>query len=226
LVTTLAHDLRNYLAPLRAHLDLMLLRAQRFQRAEDVRDAEEALRGIERFTRLIEDLLDVARIDQGLFALNLQLVELGTLVREVALALQGPDQQILVEGDEILPAWVDANRLRQAIENLVGNALRHGAGTPVTVTVAREMRENHPWGVFAVTDQGPGVPVAQQPSLFRRFAGDGKAMGLGLGLYLAREIVVAHGGELSLDPTYSNGARFCIEIPMDGRQNGSHLQFP
>src|SRR5207248_7179487 len=102
-----------------------------------------------------------------------------------------PDE-LKVEGD---PA-----RIRQAIENLLANALKHSPdGVPVEIEVAREKREDGAWAVISVKDGGPGIPSDLRPRLFTRFASGPNSTGLGLGLYLAHNIARAHGGALTLD---------------------------
>ena len=109
----------------------------------------------------------------------------------------------------------DADRLRQALENLLGNALRHSPeGMPVIVEVTTERRENTTWAVITVQDAGPGIAPDLLPRLFTRFASGGNTKGLGLGLYLARGIAIAHGGTLTADAIPSKGASFRLALPL------------
>lgn len=139
LVTVVAHDLRNYLTPLKARVDLLHRRALRRKSQRDVRDAEVAVREIERLSRLITNLLDVSRIEQGLFALELRPVDLVALMQELADSLTVPLTPIQVrlpaQMDELV-VIADGDRLRQALENLLANALRHAPPeTPITLAL-------------------------------------------------------------------------------------------
>src|SRR5687768_10651184 len=96
LVTVLAHDLRNYLSPLHMRLELMRVRAQRDGREEDVRDAEIAASAVMRLGNLVSDILDVARIDQGVFSIEPSLLDLGELVRDTAAMLATPERPVSV----------------------------------------------------------------------------------------------------------------------------------
>jgi two-component system, OmpR family, sensor kinase len=215
LVTTLAHDLRNYITPLRARVEFLARRARREQRLDDLRDATEALAQLDRFLRLIKDLLDVARIEQGLLGLNPQLTDLAALIQQAVDAVQQPGVAISVATPDLLPGEVDADRLRQAVENLVANALHHSPpGAAVAVTVDQEVRDDGPWAVILVHDEGPGIPPATRPHLFERFQHGPGSQGLGLGLYLARQIAQAHGGDLTLADGYQTGAHFQLAVPI------------
>lgn len=217
LVTVLAHDLGNQLAPLQTRIDLLRRRAQREGRELDLRDAGEAARSLLRFRRLIADLLDVGRIEQGLFGIEPRPFDLAVLVRETADTLGLGRGAIEVRTPARLEVRADPDRIRQALENLLTNAVKHSpAGTPVLLTVDEAERAGARCAVVGVADQGPGIPPALVPRLFDRFARGPGSSGLGLGLYLAHQIAAAHGGSLTVDPNRSAGARFVLELPAAG----------
>ncbi|HYO52451.1 GAF domain-containing sensor histidine kinase [Archangium sp.] len=214
LITVLAHDMGNYLAPLRARVELIRRRAVRAQSADDLRDAEAALTSIEAIARLTSDLLDVGRLDQGLFTLRVQPLDVMRLVQEVVEAAKGPGREVQHRGPEELLLVADPERLRQALSNLVANALKHSpAGLPVVVEVERQTRMDGSWVVLSVIDQGPGVPPHLLPRLFERFVHGPGSSGLGLGLYLARQIATLHGGTLEVHSSPGRGARFELALP-------------
>ena len=218
LVTVLAHDLRNHLTPLVTRLDLLRRRARREDRALDLRDAEAATEALDRFRRLIVDLLDVSRLERGLFALDLQPVNLADLVRETAAAFVTDTTGVSVEApDEVIVA-VDPDRLRQALENVLANAMRYSPpGAPVNVVVERDDGRDGRWTVVEVSDHGPGIPPALLPHLFTRFGRGPDSTGLGLGLYLASQITAAHGGRLSAASPPGQGAVFRFALPLEDR---------
>ena len=138
LVTVVAHDLRNFLSPLSLRLEVIRHRAEGEQRAEDLRDAQAASRTIGRLGQLVNDLLDVTRIDQGVFHLQPQLIDLGALTAEIAATLESQEHPILVrvqEGGRILVA-ADPARMRQCLENLIANAVQQSPrGSAVSIFV-------------------------------------------------------------------------------------------
>jgi two-component system, OmpR family, sensor kinase len=215
LVTVLAHDLRNHLSPLLGRLQLIRRRAVRLDQPDTRRDAEEALAELRRLERLIGDLLDVARLDQGLFHLERRPVDLADLARTTAATLQTAETPIDVRAPEELVAVVDPDRLRQALENLLANARAHSPeGAVVTLAVAPETQAGQAWATLTVGDQGPGIAPELAPRLFTRFAGGPGSDGLGLGLYLAHAIAAAHGGTLTADAHPGTGACFTLAVPV------------
>ncbi len=215
LITILAHDLRAPLTPVQGYLSMLQQTAEREGQEQYVRYAERAQRGVKSLERMLNDLLDTTRLEQGLFELTLEPVGLAALVRETADLLRSPTAPIEVRAPEGLLAMADANRLRQALENLLSNALRHSPdGMPVIVEVSSERREYMTWAAITVQDAGPGIAPDLLPRLFTRFASGGNTRGLGLGLYLARGIAVAHGGTLTVDSTPGKGASFRLELPL------------
>jgi signal transduction histidine kinase len=216
LIATLAHDLGNILVPIKGRIELLQRRARREDRPRDLRDVEEAARAVNRVVSLVADLLDSSRLDEGLFALNRQPVDFIDLVRETCAALTTTAVPIRVDvsSPDVVLA-VDPNRIRQALENVLSNAIKFSpAGSAVDVELAVELAGAGCWAVLTVTDQGPGIPPDLFPRLFDRFARGPGSSGLGIGLYLASRIVAAHGGTLTADPTRNIGARFQMKLPL------------
>ena len=217
LVTILAHDLQNLLTPLRAHLDYIARHVQRGNAQEALRSQAAAASTVARLSSLIDDLLDAARLEQGLFALATQPLDLAELARDTAAAAGGATVPVEVWASGELVIMADPDRLRQALENLVGNAVKHSpAGQPVTVELATEERAGRRWAELTVADRGRGIPPELLPRLFERFAAGPGSAGLGLGLYLARGIAAAHGGTLTVETAPGAGARFTLALPTDG----------
>src|SRR5687768_43048 len=219
LVAVVAHDLRNFLGPLSLRLEVIRHRAEGEQRAEDLRDAQAASRTVGRLGQLINDLLDVTRIDQGVFHRQPQLGDLGALTAELAATLESPQHPILLrvqEGGRILVA-ADPARLRQCLENLIANAVQQspkGAAVSIFVKLRKAERENDTV-LVEIVDEGSGIPSEMLPRLFDRYVtGEGRSGGLGLGLYLAKRVAAVHGGDLTVEPPPGKGARFILSLPV------------
>lgn len=215
LVTVLAHDLRNHLSPLAMRLELLRMRAERDGRTAELGDLRAAIRSMARLSALVADILDVARIDQGLFRLELERVNLSSLVRDAASVLGSEQHVVQVRAPEDVVVPADPARLRQCVENLVSNAIAHSpSSAPVLVNVGRARHESGTFAFVDVIDEGPGVPPEMLPRMFQRFVtGERQRGGLGLGLYLAKRIAVGHGGDLTVDSPPGRGARFSLRLP-------------
>jgi len=217
LVTVLAHDLRNLMAPLDTRLHLLQRRAEAEGRHADVADVQGAQQALARVRTLVSDILDVARIEKGLFHGVPRPVDIVTLIEGVAGTLSDPTHpvNVRVQAPDRLVVVADDARLRQCIENLVANAIQKSPkDAGVDVLVRSEIRDTGEWAIVDVIDQGPGVPEQLLPHIFNRYVsgapGEG---GLGLGLYLARQIAVMHGGDLSVESPPGKGARFTLSLP-------------
>ncbi|AKV00435.1 Sensory box histidine kinase [Labilithrix luteola] len=161
LLTVLAHDLRNYLSPIVMRLNLVGRRSAQEHRDDDTHDVERALKALDRLGNLISSLLDVARIDEGLFEIAPQPIDLRALVQDAVQVLSTPQRPIALHACEELLAYADETRLRQCIDNLLSNALKHSpCDAPVTVNVSKQAHEGGSWGRIDVVDEGPGIPTS------------------------------------------------------------------
>jgi two-component system sensor histidine kinase ResE len=174
----------------------------------------------QRLKRLVEELLDLARLDAGQAALSLASVDLTALLADVVDRMQPPAQEKGVRLSAqvgALPALVaDGDRLAQVFTNLIDNAIKH---TPAggEVRVAAEAQAE--FISVSVEDSGTGIPVADLERIFERFyqvdrsRRSGPERGAGLGLAISREIVVAHGGAISAESRPGLGSRFTLRLP-------------
>ncbi|MDQ6934363.1 MAG: ATP-binding protein [Actinomycetota bacterium] len=205
-----SHELRTPLAALRTELELALRRPRS---AEDLRMAvESAAEETERLSRLADDLLLIARADQGKLPVRMAAIDLGELMARVMRGISWPlGRQVAVDYGGVRQMTGDALRIEQALRNLLDNALRHGAGdvslTAVAVTGGVELH---------VRDHGPGMPVEFVPRAFERFsrADDSRGPhGAGLGLSIVQAVAVAHGGTATAANMTSGGADVWLTIP-------------
>lgn len=215
LLTIAAHDIRNYLTPMRGRIALLRQRAIREHRQIDIRDFAALEQSIERLSLLAANVLDVARLDAGLFTVYPRQVDLVELARETAGTMENGTVKVRVQSPVAnLTIKADPERVRQALENLVGNAVRYSPddGT-VLIRIARNTADKKDWVTLTIEDQGPGVPAELLPHLFAPLHVGPGSVGLGLGLYLARKIAVAHGGSLAIQSPPGGGARFVLTFP-------------
>jgi two-component system sensor histidine kinase KdpD len=217
LLTAVSHDLRSPLASAKA--SVTSLRSDRVQwsdqaRAELLETADESL---DRLTRLIENLLDLSRLEAGALAVSLAPVALDEVVPLVLDAL-GPDgSRVVVDVSERLPeAYADAVLLERVLVNLLANALRYSpAGRPPLVAASC-----HAGSVeIRVVDRGPGVPEEQRERMFAAFQRLGdrdSSTGVGLGLALSQGLTMAMGGSLAADDTPGGGLTMTVTLPLVG----------
>lgn len=210
LLVVFSHDLRNHLWAQSLRLSALLERARASGREDDVADLTAVRAGVQRLEQLAKDLLDVERLERDLFVWRPAQVDLAALVRETARVLSPGGAAIRVEGPEAMLVEVDPAAVRQALENLVSNALRYSPpGEPVELGLARDGSRV----VVTVRDHGPGIAVDVLPRLFQRFTRGRDSAGLGIGLYLARKLVEAHGGSLEAVAPDGRGACFRVTLP-------------
>jgi PAS domain S-box-containing protein len=168
-----------------------------------------------RLRRLLQDLLTASRLQSSALEVQKTPVTISDVVADSLATVQSthPDAQVSFVGDPALTVEGDRDRLAQAVDNLVTNALRHGM-SPVTV----DTEADDATVTILVSDSGAGVPAAMQPRLFERFAtGQGRG-GTGLGLFIVRELAHAHGGDAFYDPPgpAHPAGRFCVRLPRPG----------
>ena len=214
LITVLAHDLRNFVFPVDFRLNLLRKRAENEGREADLRDLSLALKSVGRVQRLIDEILDMARLERGVFGIEVKPVDIVTLTREVVDAMSTPEHPISVKAAEKVMAVADSARIRQGLENLLSNAIKHSpAGAAVTVIIGKRGSETGECARVEIIDEGPGVPDEVLPRIFEPFVtGEGRKGGLGLGLYLAKRIAVMHGGDLTVERNPGKGARFVLTL--------------
>jgi signal transduction histidine kinase len=210
LVATVAHELRSPLTGVKGFTATLLSRWDRFTDSQRRLMLQTVDSDADRLSRLIGELLDVARIDLGRLQVRAEPADLEALVRRVLDNIAaGTSRQVRLSSEQPLPTvWVDVDRLTQVITNLVENALRHGGGT------ADVLLRGMDGGVqLTVEDDGPGVPVELRTRVFTRFWTSGGKGGTGLGLYIVAGVVDAHRGRISISDAPSGGARVEVWLP-------------
>lgn len=215
-----AHELKTPMTGLRGSAQLLLRLFDQFGAPSD----ERILRRLTvinqqsaKMSRLVDQLLDVTRIEAGRLTLDRAATDVVAVVQGIAAAAQarGDRHVITVQAEGHLIASVDALRLEQVVTNLLDNAIRYSpSGGPIDVVVRSSASKQV---TIAVTDHGIGIPPEHRSRVFDRFyqAHAGRHLGgMGLGLYISREIVELHGGTLDAEFPFEGGTRFVVRLPI------------
>ena len=223
LVSTVAHELRSPLTSVKGFTATLLAKWERFTDDQKRVMLETVNADADRVTRLITELLDVSRIESGRMEVHRQLVSVPERAEKIVagrVAAGDPaDRYRVVVCDGLPETWLDADKVDQILGNLIENAVRHGAGT---VTVVVEPQENvgtrAVWpgsdGIaVSVRDEGDGVEPELVPRIFRQFWRAKRRSGAGLGLYIVKGLVEAHGGTITVQRAPGGGAEFRFTMP-------------
>jgi signal transduction histidine kinase len=206
-----AHEVRNPLGILRGQVELARERVPADAKPRERERFDEMLEEVDRLNRITQEFLALAR-DMPIEKTPVELGKLATeIIDDVRKAPAAKDAKLDVRAPEPIEVQADAGRLRQAVLNLVLNAVQVGGpGVAVTVEVARASGRAR----ITIADDGPGVPAEIAPTLFEPFVGSRKG-GSGLGLAVARRIAERHDGTLELESRPGErGARFSIYLPV------------
>ncbi|HEU5349663.1 MAG TPA: HAMP domain-containing sensor histidine kinase [Ktedonobacterales bacterium] len=212
------HDLRNPITVLKSQVQLLQRRLSREEgRADDLRDLNRMAYQIERLNVGLDTFLEAARIRQGRFYLMPDTCDLTSIVRRLATTYASASRAHTVTFDvpnePIMAKW-DMTRVELALAELLTNALKFTAQGDVTIRVTREP----PFARVTVTDTGPGVPPGEESDIFEEnvTGSNMENAGIGLGLYVAREIVRQHGGDIGIITPPEGGASFWFTLPLAG----------
>lgn len=218
LIATVAHELRSPLTSVKGFTATLLAKWQRFTDDQKRLMLETVDADANRVTRLIAELLDISRIDSGRLELRRQPVDVVAAVRrhvEAHTAAGRPAERFVTRVTGPLPRlWADPDKIDQVLGNLLENAVRHGEGT-VTIDVApAPVRGGEEGTAVTVSDEGPGIPEESMGRVFTRFWRGSRRGGTGLGLYIVKGIVEAHGGTITVGRSPGDGAEFRFTLPV------------
>ncbi|MCD0450709.1 PAS domain-containing protein [Actinocorallia sp. API 0066] len=214
LVSTVAHELRSPLTSVKGFTATLLAKWHRFNDDQKLVMLETVNADADRVTRLITELLDVSRIEAGRLEMRRQVVDVVATAREVItrrVAAGDAAARFRLDARGTLPdLWLDPDKVHQILGNLVENALRHGAGT---VTIVVEPDSGREGAVVSVRDEGEGIPPEAAQRVFRQFWRGNRRRGTGLGLYIVKGLVEAHGGTITVQQAPGGGAEFRFTLP-------------
>jgi sensor protein resE len=221
-ISMASHQLRTPLTSIKGYLDMLLQGDLGPVRPTQKAVLREAFSSSERMVQLINDFLSISRLQTGTFTMNRQLANLGDIVQSEMALLKIVAKQhnitLSVHIDDDIPTLpIDAEKLRQVIMNMIDNAIFYSKErTTVKVSLCCDTREV----VFTVEDQGIGVPKAEQSGVFGKFFRASNARkrrpdGTGVGLFLARKVVLEHGGAMIFTSKENKGSTFGFRLPLD-----------
>ena len=213
-ISTVSHELRSPLTSVKGYTSLLLNRWDRLADEQKLMMLEQVHHDADRVTRLVTELLDISRLESGKLVLRRQMVDLSELVGVVVekVRMMEPDVHAEVEFAEGFPqVYADPDKIEQVLTNLVENAAKYA--DPKGMRVRGVVGDGEV--SVAVVDQGEGIPEADLPRVFTKFfrRAETRPTGSGLGLWISRGLVEAHGGRLVVESGVGEGSTFRFTLP-------------
>lgn len=215
IVSTVSHELRSPLTSVKGYTSLLLNRWDRLTDDQKRMMLEQVNHDADRVTRLITELLDISRLETGRLVLRRQLVDLPKLAASVVekVALEYSELEARLDfADDFPRIFADPDKLEQVLTNLVENACKYASPKGIEVRGAVDGDSVGMW----VSDKGEGIPQEDLPRVFDKFfrRAEGRPTGSGLGLWISRGLVEAHGGTLEATSSIGDGTTFSFTLPL------------
>jgi len=215
-VSTISHELRTPLGFIKGYSTSLLREDTSWDEATQKEFLTIIDEETDRLSLLIENVLESARLQSKTLPLRFQPLRLDAVLRDVVLRLRArhKDLDVSMELDVVPPVYGDGVRLAQVFENLFTNAIKYAPGAPIVI-ILKEVYEDV---VVSFIDHGPGIPKESLPLIFERFyrvRGEKTVTGTGLGLYICKQIILAHRGKIWAESTPGQGTTFFIQLPID-----------
>ncbi len=215
IVSTVSHELRSPLTSVKGYTSLLLTRWDRIGDEQKKEMLEQVKHDADRVHRLITELLDISRLETDRLVLRRQMVDLRALVPTIVEKVRFSYHDIEVDlrfPDDFPDVYADPDKLEQVLTNLVENACKYAS--PTGMVIEGRLVDDH--AALSVTDAGDGIPEEDLPKVFTKFFRRelGKPTGSGLGLWISRGLVEAHGGELTANSKPGEGTTFSFTLPL------------
>ncbi len=215
IVSTVSHELRSPLTSVKGYTSLLLTRWDRISDEQKREMLEQVKHDADRVHRLITELLDISRLETDRLVLRRQMVDLEALIATVVEKVRFSYQDIEVDlrfPEGFPEVYADPDKLEQVLTNLVENACKYAS--PQGMRIEGGVYDDH--ASLAVTDAGEGIPTEDLPKVFTKFFRRelGKPTGSGLGLWISRGLVEAHGGQLTATSVSGTGTTFAFTLPL------------
>ena len=217
IISTVSHELRSPLTSVKGYTSLMLNRWDRLKDEQKRTMLEQVHHDADRVTRLVTELLDISRLETGRLVLRRQMVDIPAIAASIVekVGLESPELDCTVSFAEDFPrVYADPDKIEQVLTNLVENAVKYAS--PKGMRVYGETPEPGSVAV-CVRDTGEGIPEDDLPRVFTKFfrRDHGRPNGTGLGLWISRGLVEAHGGELTATSVLGSGSTFRFTLPIE-----------
>jgi signal transduction histidine kinase/CheY-like chemotaxis protein len=219
----MSHELRTPLNAVLGYTEILLEDAELEGRGEQISDLQKISAGGKHLLAMVNDILDISKIEAGKMDLNVEKVDLDKLIWEVEstarpLAAKNTNLFVVERSRELGTVWADATKLRQAIFNLLSNSAKFTQNGRITLDAMRERRDDGEWITISVADTGIGISKEQQANLFANFSQASPSIaakygGTGLGLSLSQKICRLMGGTITVESEPGKGSRFTIHLP-------------
>lgn len=214
-VSTISHELRTPLGFIKGYSTSLLRNDTIWDEATQREFLTIIDEEADRLTKLIEDMLESARLQSNTIQFKFSPIRLDALIRDVAtrIKIHHPELKIKFNMTAIPPTWGDGTRLSQVFENLFSNAIKYAPKSEITIAIQLVGERVH----VSFADQGEGIPEDFIPFIFERFyrvPGERTVTGTGLGLYICRQIIIAHHGNIWVESVLDKGTTFHIELPI------------
>jgi signal transduction histidine kinase len=216
IVSTVSHELRSPLTSVKGYTSLLLNRWDRLGDDQKKMMLEQVHHDADRVTRLITELLDISRLETGRLVLRREMVDLGALTKAIVdkVGMEYDDLDVRVSfADDVPQVYADPDKLEQVITNLVENACKYASPQGIALSALVDPATDDV--VVSVTDVGEGIPQDALPKVFTKFfrRNEGRPTGSGLGLWISRGLVEAHGGRLTASSVLGKGSTFQFTLP-------------
>jgi PAS domain S-box-containing protein len=214
-ISTVSHELRSPLTSVKGYTSLLLNRWERLADEQKLMMLEQVHHDADRVTRLVTELLDISRLESGKLVLRRQMVDLATLVVVVVEKVRMIEAEVRAEVDfdgNFPQVYADPDKIEQVLTNLVENAAKYA--DPKGVRVLGRVGDGEV--SVSVVDQGEGIPASDLPRVFTKFyrRAETRPSGSGLGLWISRGLVEAHGGRLVVESQVGEGSTFRFTLPI------------
>jgi signal transduction histidine kinase len=214
-----SHELKTPITSLKAILQLMIRMIKKESSIPEkiANLANEAQLNVGKLIHLVEDLLNASKLEQGQLSVTKKLFPLSYVIEDCCNHVRLDRKHYVTHsGNLALRVYADKNKIDQILVNFVNNAVKYA---PASEEIAIQVQEQDDHVKVSVTNKGQGIPAEDLPHLFERYyqvsKGENHASGLGLGLYIAAEIIKKHNGEIGVDSTVGEGSTFWFTLPLN-----------
>jgi signal transduction histidine kinase len=214
-VSTISHELRTPLGFIKGYSTSLLRQDTTWDKATEREFLSIIDEEADRLTQLIENMLESARLQSKTMQFRFAPLRLDALIRDITsrVCMHNPDLKVTLDFEAAPPIMGDSVRLSQVFENLFSNAAKYAPGSPLTISLRHTQKKM----TVAFADRGEGIPEDFLPFIFERFyrvPGERSVTGTGLGLYICKQIILAHHGKIWAESVLDEGTTFFIELPI------------